>query len=138
MNPTQEIVYVNSINENIMQRLAGCDFDSDTVLLTDNEILIRAAKRTTDMFKVAVYNVSGTKKARHWLESDMADLDIKTSKNLIGNVINLSQCCNTLIWHSIANGGSYEDIQDIYHDVCKLSIASNIEIDCSLGVQECA
>lgn len=25
MNPTQEIVYVNSINENIMQRLAGCD-----------------------------------------------------------------------------------------------------------------
>lgn len=90
------------------------------------------------MFKVAVYNVSGTKKARRWLESDMADLDIKTSKNLIGNVINLSQCCNTLIWHSVANGGSYEDIKEIYHDVCKLSIASNIEIDSSLGVQECA
>ena len=25
MNPTNEIVYVNSIEENIMQRLAGCD-----------------------------------------------------------------------------------------------------------------
>ena len=71
-------------------------FDSDTVLLTDNEILIRAAKRTYDIFQVAVSNISGTKKARHWNERDMADLDIKTSKNLIG------------------------------------------EIDCSLGVQECA
>lgn len=86
MNPTNEIVYVNSIEENIMQRLAGCDFDSDTVLLTDNEILIKAARRTTDMFKVAVYNVSGAKKPRRWNESDMADLDIKTSKNLIGEI----------------------------------------------------
>ena len=61
-------------------------FDSDTVLLTDNEILIRAAQRTTDIFKVAVSNISGTKKARHWNERDMADLDIKTSKNLIGEI----------------------------------------------------
>ena len=38
------------------------------------------------MFKVAVYNVSGAKKPRRWNESDMADLDIKTSKNLIGEI----------------------------------------------------
>ena len=113
-------------------------FDSDTILLTDNEILIKAARRTTDMFKVAVYNVSGAKKPRHWNESDMADLDIKTSKNLIGEIINLSQECNSQIWHTLASGGTYDDVRDLYLDVCKLSIASKIEIDFSLGVQECA
>lgn len=104
-------------------------YDSDTILLTDNEILIKAASRTTDMFKVAVYNVSGAKKPRRWNEADMADLDIKTSKNLIGEIINLSQFINTLIWHTLASGGTYGDVRDIYLDVCKLSIASNIEID---------
>lgn len=104
-------------------------FDSDTILLTDNEILIKAARRTTDMFKVAVYNVSGAKKPRHWNESDMADLDIKTSKNLIGEIVNLSQEMGSQMWHILANGGTYDDIRDIYLDICKLSIASNVEID---------
>ena len=31
----------------------GADFDSDTVLLTDNQILIRAAKRNYYIFKIA-------------------------------------------------------------------------------------
>lgn len=114
-------------------------FDSDTMLLTDNPILIKAAQRTTDMFKVAVCNVSGTKKQRKWTHEDIADLDIKTSKNLIGEIINLSQESNTLIWHKLAKGSTYEDIEDIYLDVCKLSILSNLEIDfISLGVQKCA
>jgi len=114
-------------------------FDSDTILLTDNSILIEATKRTTNMFKVAVCNVSGTKRQRKWTYEDIADLDIKTSKNLIGDVINISQEGNTLIWHKLANGSTYEDIEDIYLDVCKLSILSNLEIDfISLGVQKCA
>ena len=37
---TDEIVCINSIGENTLQRLSGCDFDSDTVLLTDHPILI--------------------------------------------------------------------------------------------------
>jgi len=81
------------------------------------------------MFKVAVCNVSGTKKQRKWTHEDIADLDIKTSKNLIGDIINCSQELNTLIWHKLAKGSTYEDIEDIYLDVCKLSILSNLEID---------
>ena len=81
------------------------------------------------MFKVAIYNVSGKKTDRRYTTEDMADLDIKTSNNLIGSIVNGSQELNTLMWHEIANGGTYDDVRDIYENVCKLSILSNIEID---------
>ena len=36
VNTTREIVCVNSIGENILFRLSGADFDSDTMLLTNS------------------------------------------------------------------------------------------------------
>ena len=42
VNTTREIVCINSIGENILFRLSGADFDSDTMLLTNNAILIPA------------------------------------------------------------------------------------------------
>lgn len=129
MNPTEQIIYVNAIGENILQRLAGADYDSDTALITNNKTLIRAALKTTGMFKVAIYNVAGKKTDRRYTTEDMADLDIKTSNNLIGSIVNGSQELNTLMWHELANGGTYDDVRDIYENVCKLSILSNIEID---------
>lgn len=129
INTTEEIVYMNSINENILQRLAGCDFDSDAILLTDNAILINAAMRNKDRFKVAVCDVAGIKNKRCYLPEEQADLDIRTSKNLIGDIVNLSQELNTLVWDMLAAGKSFADIQDIYMDICKLSVASGIEID---------
>ena len=50
LNPTPEIVYINSINENILERLSGADFDSDTIMLTNNEIMLQAAKRNYKHF----------------------------------------------------------------------------------------
>lgn len=129
MNATPEIIYINSINENILQKLAGCDFDSDTVMITDNEVLINAASRNDKRFKVAVCNVGGVKTKRKYTPEDLADLDIKTSKNLIGEIINLSQVLNSIIWDRLADGAKMQDIDEIYLDVCKLSILSGIAID---------
>lgn len=129
MNGTPEIVYVNSINENLLQQIAGADFDSDSVLLTDNHFLIEAAKKNDGRFKVAVCNVGGTKKKRKYCDSDKADLDIKTSRNLIGDIINLSQELNTAIWEAIYRKRPPDEIMDIYLDVCLLSVLSGIEID---------
>lgn len=129
MNPTNEIVYINSINENILEKLAGCDFDSDTVMLTDNNILIEGALKNDSRFSVAVCKVGGDKIQRKYDPKDLADLDIKTSKNLIGEIINVSQELNTMVWDMLASGKTIDDVQDIYEDICKLSIMSNIEID---------
>ena len=103
-NLTEEIVCINSIGENILERLSGADFDSDQMILTDNEILVKA------------------------------DLDYRTSENKIGEIVNLSQELNTLLWDTVYKCGKaltdcYDDIREIYHDICILNVLSCIEID---------
>lgn len=128
-NLTEEIVCINSIGENVLQRLSGADFDSDTVLLTDNEILIRAAKRNYNTFKTPTANVSSDKVKRYYTPEQQADLDKRTAVNKIGEVINLSQELNSMLWDRMYNGETYEDIKDLYYDICQLDVMSGIEID---------
>lgn len=128
-NFTNEIVCVNSIGENLLERLNGADFDSDTVLLTDNPILIKAAQRNYDKFKVPTSLVTARKIKRKYTYKELADLDNKTGVNKIGEIINLSQELNTKLWDKINSGGSFEDVTDIYNDISKLTVMSCIEID---------
>lgn len=129
LNPTKEIVYVNSINDNLLERLSGSDFDSDTMLITDNEILIRAAKRNYDNFPVPTKLVDSTMKDRKYTSEEQADLDIKTSINKIGEIINLSQELNSLLWDRINKGANIDDVMDLYCDIAQLDVMSNLEID---------
>lgn len=128
-NLTEEIVCINSIGENILQRLSGADFDSDTVLLTDNPILIKAAKRNYQQFKTPTSFVSAKRITRYYTPEEQADLDIRTSVNKIGEIINLSQELNSLLWDKLYAGSSYEDIKELYYDICQLDVMSGIEID---------
>lgn len=133
-NLTDEIVCLNAINENVMERLSGCDYDSDSMIVSDNEILIRAALKNYDIFKVPANRVAATKSKRYYTNSDKSDLDYRTSENKIGEIINLSQELNTLMWDKINSSDKplnecYEDIQEIYHDICILNVLSCIEID---------
>jgi len=126
---TDEIICINSIGENVLQRLSGADFDSDTVLLTDNEILIRAAKRNYSLFKTPTSFVAARKIKRYYTPEEQADLDIKTSCNKIGEIINLSQELNSLFWDKMHNGASYDSLKGLYYDICQLDVMSGIEID---------
>ena len=128
-NLTEEIVCINSIGENVLQRLSGSDFDSDIVLLTDNEVLIKAAKRNYHVFKTPTSFVTAKKVKRYYTPEEQADLDIKTSVNKIGEIINLSQELNSLLWDKMYHGSSYDDIKELYYDICQLDVMSGIEID---------
>lgn len=128
-NLTNEIVCINSIGENVLQRLSGSDFDSDTVLLTDNPVLIRAAKRNYKVFKTPTSFVSAKKVKRFYTPEEQADLDIKTSVNKIGEIINLSQELNSLLWDKMYHGSTYDEIKELYYDICQLDVMSGIEID---------
>lgn len=128
-NLTDEIVCINSINENVLQRLSGADFDSDTVLLTDNEILIRAAKKNYRLFKTPTSSVSARKVKRYYTPTEQADLDIKISINKIGEIVNLSQELNSLLWDRMYHGAEYQDVKELYYDICQLDVMSGIEID---------
>ncbi len=119
------IVCVNAINENIQQRLNGCDYDSDTMLITDDKLLVAAAEKHNSLFKVPVCGIMSGGNASNAL----SELDHKTSENKIGEIVNLSQKLNSLIWDKLNSGASAADILPIYEDVCKLAVLSGLEID---------
>ncbi len=121
----ENIVCVNAINENIQQRLNGCDYDSDTMLITDDKLLVESAEKHNSLFKVPVCSIKSGGNASNAL----AELDHKTSENKIGEIVNLSQKLNSLIWDKLNGGASLEDILSVYEDVCKLAVLSGLEID---------
>ena len=47
----KNIVCVNAIGENIQQRLNGCDYDSDFMLITDDKLLVETAERDRQVSK---------------------------------------------------------------------------------------
>lgn len=63
---SNEIVVINSIGENVLQRLSGADMDSDTAMLTDNQLLIDAAWRHYSDFPVPTCAVSASKVKRYY------------------------------------------------------------------------
>ena len=121
----KNIVCVNAIGENIQQRLNGCDYDSDTMLITDDTLLVSAAERYKDTFKVPVCNIKAATKT----EQTLAELDHDTSVNKIGEIVNLSQKLNSILWDELYNGADKESILAIYSDISKLAVLSGLEID---------
>lgn len=121
----ENIVCVNAIGENIQQRLNGCDYDSDAMLITNDKLIVETAFNQKDLFKVPVCKIksNGNKK------QSLSELDHSTSENKIGHIVNLSQKLNSILWDKINNGSNYENVQVLYEDVCKLAVLSGIEID---------
>lgn len=126
---TEEIVCINSIGENTLQRLSGCDFDSDTVLLTDHPILLNAAKKYYKNFLVPTNFIPAKKIARSYTAAEQAALDTANSVNKIGEIVNLSQQLNSLFWHRLHAGEKIDDLQELYCDIAKLDVLSSLEID---------
>ena len=119
------IVCVNAIRENVQQRLNGGDYDSDTMLVTDDKLLVETAEKYKDFFKVPVCEIETAGKT----DQTLAELDHDTSENKIGEIVNLSQKLNSIIWNEIHHGAPLEKILEIYNDVCKLAVLSGLEID---------
>lgn len=121
----ENIVCVNAIGENIQQRLNGCDYDSDTMLLTDDALLVNAAERYNGFFNVPVCNIKAAGKT----EQTLSALDHDTSVNKIGEIVNLSQKLNSILWDKLYKGAEEGEILSVYQDICKLAVLSGLEID---------
>lgn len=121
----ENVVCVNAIGENIQQRLNGCDYDSDAMLITNDQLIVETAFKYKDKFGVPVCKIkpSGDKILTLW------DLDYDTSENKIGDIVNLSQKLNSILWDKLNSENDYSCVQNIYDDICKLAVLSGIEID---------
>ena len=132
------IVCVNAIKSNLQQRLNGCDYDSDTMLITDNPILLEAAKDHKRRFPVPYCSIkmddiidstedNNSKKSKK--EKTLSELDITIANSKVGEIVNLSQFLNCLYWDGVNSKKSDEELETIYNDICKLAVLSGIEID---------
>ena len=125
----RSIVCVNAIKSNIQQRLNGCDYDSDSMLITSEPTLRDAAKRNYGEFCVPFCDVhAGGSVSYTTSPDDLAALDIKISENKIGEIVNLSQFLNSIYWEKRSKGEDGE-LEGLYSDICKLAVLSGMEID---------
>ena len=134
-NLSEEIVCVNAIGENIQQMLNGCDYDSDTILLTNDSVIVDAARKEENKFLVPVSNIDELNDDdidelndddSEKLTRRLVNLDHTSSNNSIGEIVNKSQKLNSHLWDE---ANKNHKIDDIYKDICKLAVFSGIEID---------
>ncbi len=127
---SNSIVCVNAIKNNLQQRLNGCDYDSDSMLITNNPILRDAAVKNYDKFPVPFCDVKpGGNVSYKTTAKDLASLDVKISENKIGEIVNLSQFLNSIYWDRLSKGESMMSLEPLYADICKLAVLSGMEID---------
>jgi hypothetical protein len=130
INLTDNIVVINSVGENTLQRCSGMDMDSDQIMLVDNDIMLDAAKDNYDKFLVPTTDIEPDPLEQDYTSENLSDLDYKTSENLIGEIVNLSQVLNSKLWNEMNQAKSNEIyIKKLYKDICQLSVMSGLEID---------
>ena len=135
-NLTDQIVVVDAINNNIQQRLSGCDYDSDTLLLSNNQVLVNCAKKNYDTFKVPCVGFSSSNKEMKSLSKDKKEnlllnlyvIDNEISNNAVGKIVNLSQLLNSHLWDKHAKDKRY-DYNSLYNKIAILAILSGADID---------
>ena len=130
-NLTPNIICVNAIESNIQQRLNGCDYDSDSMLVPDDKLIIAGVTGCYDILKVPVCKAEPVGKTDYEnTPKSLAALDQTIAKNKIGEIVNLSQFLNCLLWDGLFSEkqGAHHPM-DIYHDICILAVLSGMEID---------
>lgn len=136
-NLTKQIVVVDAINNNIQQRLSGCDYDSDSILLTDNDILVAAAEKNYSLFPVPFTGFGSQKKPlkdfkchdkKTNLILNLYTIDNEIANNNVGKIVNLSQLLNSHLWNKFGNGKN-KAYKDLYNQIAILSVLSGAEID---------
>lgn len=129
-NLTPNIICVNAIESNIQQRLNGCDYDSDSMLVTNDEWIIAGVTGCYNILKVPVCKAEPVGKTDYVnMPKSLAGLDQTIAKNKIGEIVNLSQFLNCLLWDGLFTEQGDHHPMDIYHDICILAVLSGMEID---------
>ncbi len=127
---TDNIVCVNAINSNLQQRLNGCDYDSDAMLITNNPWILEGVKLCYEQFGVPVCKIDPMGKTVYENTPEgLAQLDRTIAKNHIGEIINLSQFLNCLFWDRLMAGEDFDSLMPLYYEICKLAVLSGMEID---------
>lgn len=133
-NLSKEIVIVDAINNNVQHRLNGADYDSDTMILTDDKFIVEAGKKVFKNFLVPYADLRHVDNKLMDLDKDqninvvknLSKIDDKIANNKVGTIINYSQLLNSYYWNL-----DKKDCKkpEIYLNIAKLAILAGAEID---------
>ncbi len=130
-NLTDNIVCVNAIEFPLQDILSGCDYDSDTILISNNENLLSYGKRVFGNYRVCINEVASSKKQYQLSKKDMAEIDNQLSKSQrqIGEVVNLGQLCMSTYWDSLTSGKLEIQQRELLKKIDVMTVLSGICID---------
>ncbi len=140
------IVVVSPWNSNIMRILGGCDFDGDSALICEDEVIEKAAKKLMSIeelepgeggLPVGVADpallLSKNDKSYTYTKKDMAILDDKLASSgvTIGSISNNIQLFNSYLWEEYFKGkkANKKRIKAIYECTLILSVLNELAID---------
>lgn len=130
-NLTENIVVVNSINFALQDILSGSDFDSDTLLLINNEKMLSLARKCYGKYPVVINKVESQRKNYQLTKHDMYLIDnqLSESQMTIGVVTNTAQQLLSLYWDSIATNDDEREREKMMDNLNVLIALSGISID---------
>ena len=139
MKLSDNIIVVNSIESDIMERASGMDYDSDQLWVSSNGLLVEKAKYCEKHFLTPVNNISREDCNKHDVIEDLAETDSQIAKENIGDIVNTGQILQAYYWHIYFNTTPpksrdemlYREkaLKRIYDKISMLSSASGAEID---------
>lgn len=134
MNMSDNIVIINSIGSDIMDRANGMDFDSDTLLLSSNNILVEKAKFCEENFPTPICRIIPTEKERYYCMEDFVDCDKTIADAKIGEIVDLSQLLQSY-YHDVKLNDDIDSEKKrlvllyLRNEISKLASLSGCEID---------
>lgn len=134
MRLSDNIVVINSIESDIMHRANGMDFDSDTLLISSNEILVEKAKYCEEKFPTPICMVEPKSKERYYCMEDFIDCDKVIANAKIGEIVDLSQLLESYYFDVLYDSSIDEEKKEnvllyLRNEISKLASISGCEID---------
>lgn len=136
---SENIVVVNSIQSDIMERASGMDFDSDQMYLSSNALLVEKAKYCEENYLTPVNKVAKETEDKYNIIEDLSCTDTKIAKGKVGDIVNMGQILQSYYWNIFFDmmppvskeqaENREKALKRIYGKISMLSSASNVEID---------
>lgn len=130
-NLSENIVCVNAINFPIQDILSGADYDSDTVLLIDDEKLNEIIGRIHGLYNVCVNHVISSKRKYDITNKSMSIIDnqLSNSQRFIGRVVNTGQLCMSRYWDAMNSHQTKLNVEELMKKIDVVTVLSGICID---------
>ncbi|MGL5854819.1 MAG: hypothetical protein ACRCYA_06205, partial [Cetobacterium sp.] len=121
---SENIIAINCIESDIQDRANGADFDSDFFYVTNNEVMIKCAKKAYKEFPTVVNKLkeSGLTYKNNMIEYARMDNKFSKARMGIGESSNLAQLAMTYYWNNI-------DSKELYDNFIILAVLAQVVID---------